>query len=652
MIRSVTAPSAVPVGGAILLRHVPPSFPPSVPRSLPGRPDTSSRRPRSLLAASLLAASVLAHAVPLGAQPPATSVAPGTRLNLVEARLSEAIRSLAAALGLNVVLADVPDRRVSFTSAGPLAAREVGAVLESILEANGLVLVQQGGVARVLPADRAPATGPLGVGFTLADPPPLGLITQLVPLQSIRADEGAETLRQLAAPTARIEPVVRSNALLITDRGANVARYLEVLARLDASAQGEAGLRTYVVPLKYAGAEDLAATLGQLFGLGTTASRSGSLADRGLGRALDTFRQREQDQFRQRQLVPAPGIVSPNASQPIAPQSAGAPSNVSAPTTFGTRGDSSGAPPAGALVGQTTIVASGPTNALIIRTQPPNFPLLRETIVALDARPVQVLLEVTVAEVALGRGAEFGIDWAAAGRATTGAAPSGAGQFGNQVTDTLPVENAGLLVRRLLRFDNLDVRALLRAVSTRNQVRVISTPEILAMNNREARILVGSKVPFIASSRLGDFSRDQAVQYQDVGTTLTIVPTVNDDDYVSVQILQEVSALTSQTLPSALNAPVITTREAATRAVLRDGQTVVIAGLIGDERSTVQTGIPLLMDIPFLGNVFRRTGVTRNRTELAIFVTPHVVRADADADRLRERARRRLEAVPAPPPEQ
>ncbi|MDF1506048.1 secretin N-terminal domain-containing protein [Roseisolibacter sp. H3M3-2] len=597
---------------------------------------------RALLAGALLSAPTVA---PLGAQTPAPA-APAARLNIVDARLADAIRSLAAALGLNVVLSDVPDRRVTFTSATALGAREVGAVLESLLEAHGLVLVQQGAVARVLPAERAPATGPVGVGLTLPDPPPLGLVTQLVPLQGIRADEGAAALRQLAAPSARIEPVARSNALLITDRGANVARYLEVLARLDTPAQGEAGLRTYVVPLKYAGAEDLAATLGQLFGVQTAAPRGGSLGDRSLGRALDTFRQREQDQFRQRSLVP--NAVTTDATRPIAPQPAGAASD---PVGVGARPDSGGPAQPGALVGQTIVVANAPTNALVIRTQPPNFPLLRETIEALDARPVQVLLEVTVAEVALGRGSEFGIDWAASSRAVTGGVANTAVQQNNRVADTLPVANPGLLVRRLLRFDDLDVRALLRAVSTRNQVNVLSTPEILAMNNREARILVGSKVPFVASSRLGDFSRDQAVQYQDVGTTLTIVPTVNDDDYVSVQILQEVSALTSQTLPSALNAPVITTREAATRAVLRDGQTVVIAGLIGDERSVEQTGVPLLADIPWLGNLFRRTSVTRNRTELAIFVTPRVVRSDAQADALRERARRRLDAVPAPPPE-
>jgi general secretion pathway protein D len=133
------------------------------------------------------------------------------------------------------------------------------------------------------------------------------------------------------------------------------------------------------------------------------------------------------------------------------------------------------------------------------------------------------------------------------------------------------------------------------------------------------------------------------VQYQDVGTTLTIIPTINQDNYVSVQILQEVSSLTNQTIQAALNAPVISTREATTRAIIRDGQTVVIGGLIGNTREKIESGVPLLKDIPVLGYLFKRQSVTTNRTELAIFVTPYLVRSDEDADAVRERARKRLE---------
>jgi general secretion pathway protein D len=443
-------------------------------------------------------------------------------------------------------------------------------------------------------------------------------VTQLVPLQSIRADEGADALRALMGKGARIETVTRSNALLITDRGANVARYLELLRTLDAAPAGESGLRTYVVNLKYAAADDLAGALGQLYGAQVANTGGGSLADRSLSRALDSFRSREAETFRSRNSGGMSGATA------AAPANGGA--------AAGAPRDSA----AGLLVGRTTIVANAPTNALVIRTAPPNYPLLRETIDALDTRPAQVLFEVTVAEIALGRGTEFGVDWSAVNRGGDVRA-----QFGNpEIPDT--GSTSGLL--RLVRLDGAGVRMMLRTLASTSDVRVLSTPEIIAANNREASILVGTKVPFVASTRLGnDVSIDRAVQYQDVGTKLSIIPTINDDGYISVQLLQEVSSLTAQTIAAAQSAPVISTREASTRAILRDGQTVVIAGLIGETRQTLEQGLPLLKDIPFLGALFKRQSITRQRTELAIFVTPYLVRTDAEADAIRERVRKRLD---------
>ena len=292
----------------------------------------------------------------------------------------------------------------------------------------------------------------------------------------------------------------------------------------------------------------------------------------------------------------------------------------------------------GGMNGQTTVVSSPPSNSLVIRTAPSNIALLRETIDSLDRRPVQVLMEVTVAEVVLGRGTEYGVNWAAA----TGTARSNRGaQFGQPlVPDSLnPIQD---FVGRVTRLGSIDVRAVLRTLASSSTVNVLSTPEILAVNNREARILVGSKVPFIASTRLGnDVAIDRAVQYQDVGTQLTLIPTINDDGYVSVQLLQEVSSLSNQTIAAALNAPVITTREASTRAIVRDGQTVVIGGLIGTSTERLDSGIPLLKDIPLLGFLFKRQTTSKARTELAIFITPYIVRTDAEADALFERARQR-----------
>lgn len=542
---------------------------------------------------------------------PTATATQGASLDFVNARLADVIRTLATMLGRTVVASDVPDVRVTFSTASPVRPADLESVFESLLESHDLMLVPKGNVAQVMPTEKAPATGTLRTGFTFPDPPPLGLVTQLVPLKSIRADEGADALRAILSKGARVEPVARSNALLITDRGVNVARYLDLLQQLDAAPAGESGLRTYVVNLKYAAADDLAGALGQLFGIQVASTNSSSLSDRSLSRTLDTFRARDADTFRQRTMPSTGAPATPPAASPR---------------------DSA----AGLLVGRTTIVANSPTNALVIRTAPPNFPLLRETIDALDTRPAQVLFEVTIAEIALGRGFEFGVDWAAVNRGG-----DVQGQFGNP---EVPDSGTTSALLRLVRLDGTAVRALLRTIASTSDVRVLSTPEIMAANNREATILVGSKVPFISSTRLGnDVSIDRAVQYQDVGTKLSIIPTINDDGYVSVQLLQEVSSLTQQTVAAALSAPVISTREASTRAVLRDGQTVVIAGLIGESRQTSDQGIPLLKDIPWLGALFKRQSTTRQRTELAIFVTPYLVRTDADADAIRQRIRDGLE---------
>lgn len=558
-------------------------------------------RPRRTGRLALRTAAVAVLALGAARAAPAQA----SRLDFQDARLVDVVRTLAALAGLNVVLADIPDKRITFSTTAPTPAAELPRLLESVLEANGLVLVQQGTVAQVYPAGPSLPTGQIRVGTDLPDPPPLGIITQLVPLQSMQADEGAAALRPLASPSARIEPVARSNALLITDRGIHVARYLELLRQLDQRPQGEAGLRTYVVPLKYAMAGDLAESLGRLYGIPVVMAGGRSMDDLALSRALEGYRQREAEAFRMR---PAPTLPGDSL-----------------------RGDS--ARP-GALVGQTTLVASGPTNALVIRTAPPNFPLLRETIQALDVRPAQVLFEVTVAEITLGRGDEFGIDWEHVGGSTTTT-------FGDPAAADSAVAS-GLLLR-FISLRNADIRAVLRTIASRSRVRVLSTPELLAMNNREARVLVGSRVPFVASTRLGnDVAIDRSVQYENVGTQLTLVPTINEDDYVSVQILQEVSSLTTRTVAAALDAPVIATREASTRAVIRNAQTAVIAGLIGTSDEEVERGIPLLKDLPLLGWLFKSRSVVRNRTELAIFVTPYIVRTDADAEALWQRVRRRL----------
>jgi general secretion pathway protein D len=547
-----------------------------------------------------------------------------TQLNYVNAPLTDVIRSLAVALGQNVVLSDVPDARVTFSTPIPVARKDLGQVLESILESHGLVLVQSGPLARVVRADKAPATGPIRYGKDLPVPPPLGLITQIVSLESIGANEAVEVLKRGASPTARIEMMPRQNAVLMTDRGSNVARYLELLRQIDIRSEGEAGLRTYVYRLKHAAPSELATTLSQLLGItvvGAEESPAKALQERSLSRSLDQFRRRELEALETRRTTPLV-TVSPTELTPD-------PSDTAAP----------GEAPPGTIVGRTTIVPSAATNALVIRTSPPNYPLLEETIQALDVRPAQVLLEVLIAEIQLDKATEFGINWSVVGQDITA-------QFGFQDFSDDALSRAQDFVVRAITLGDIDVRGLLSALSSKSRVRVLSSPHVLALNNEEARILVGSEVPFSQSTRTGLTEVvDRIVQFRDVGTQLTIIPRISQDGYVAVRLLQEVSALTNQTLEAALNAPIITVREAETSAIVRDGQTIVIGGLIAESWDKVETGVPILKDIPLLGLVFKSTSNRNSRSELAIFVTPKVVYSDEDSARQLQEERDRLRGV-------
>jgi general secretion pathway protein D len=176
------------------------------------------------------------------------------------------------------------------------------------------------------------------------------------------------------------------------------------------------------------------------------------------------------------------------------------------------------------------------------------------------------------------------------------------------------------------------IDALLSVAESRGDVKIISRPVLLASNNTEARFLVGTQRPFVQVSRslpTDTPSRDQVVQYKDVGTKLTVRPTINEDGYVSLVIQQEINAATSETQ---FDAPIISTREASTQVLVRDGQTIVLGGLRDQQWDRSHSGIPVLSGIPIIGGLFGSTSRRSNETELYLFLTPRILRTDADAD--------------------
>ncbi len=359
-----------------------------------------------------------------------------------------------------------------------------------------------------------------------------------------------------------------------------------------AGVQVGTAVQLFVIRLKHARAADVAATVNLLFGAG------GEFSGRGGGLSTPTL----SDELR-RNVVPAAGAAPPGAGAPTAP----APGAKTA-----------------TLTGPVTIVPDQLTNSLLIRASEQDFQVLKQGVEQLDIRPLQVLIEVMIVEARRDRRFSFGADLflppqsVDKGKGTVDASSVGGG--------------LGDLVIHLMNLGHAEIDATLRAAASKGDVQIVSRPVLLASNNTEARLLVGSQVPFVQVSRslpTDTPTRDQVVQYRDVGTKLTIRPTINQDGYVSLLVQQEVNAATTEVL---FDAPVISTREAATQVLVKDGQTIMLGGLRDRQKNANQSGIPVLSHIPILGGLFGRADRSTSETELYLFLTPRILKTDADAD--------------------
>jgi general secretion pathway protein D len=241
---------------------------------------------------------------------------------------------------------------------------------------------------------------------------------------------------------------------------------------------------------------------------------------------------------------------------------------------------------------------------------------------------LQVLIEVMIAEVQRSKSFALGVDASTkkTGIKGTKAATAEASQSSGGIT--------GDLVAQIMNLGAAGFSATLTAAAARGDVKILSRPIILAANNEQAQILVGSQRPFVQVSRslpTDAATRDEVVQYKDVGTKLIVRPTISPDGYVVLEVTQEVNNATNEV---AFNAPVISTRSVQTQLLIKDGQTVAIGGLRDRQRDSNQEGIPLLSSIPLIGGLFGHANRSTSETELFLFITPRVIRSDEEADSL------------------
>jgi len=449
-----------------------------------------------------------------------------------------------------------------------------------------------------------------------------GMSFALFPVQSSNAQDVADELAVLFAEDAvgslsgvvRFLPIERLNAVLaIATRPSHLRHAGEWVARLDRADAG-AGKRVFVYYARNGRASDLADVLNQVF-LGTE------------GRSEET----------QPRSAIAPGLepvelFAPQRVTPGSEETAAAEIPEVAPA-FAIEAPGEGIRRASNDSG-ISFVADERNNAVVVTATAEQFQMIEATLRRLDILPLQVLIEATIAEVRLNDGLEYGLQWAfESGNVSANSTNNPLGI----VAQAFPGFNFVL--------DTSDARVVLSALSEVTDVEVVSSPHLMVLDNQPARLQIGDQVPIAIQSSVSSIDPDSpivnSVEYFDTGVILEVTPRVNAGGLVTLDILQEVSdAIPTET--SGINSPTIQQRSIRSIVAVQSGETVALGGLIRERSTKSTTGVPVLQDIPVLGNLFKTTGQEAQRTELLVLITPRVVRGPAQAREVTEELRQRL----------
>jgi len=611
-------------------------------------------------------------------------------LNFVNADIEAVSRAMAAILRQQFVVDPRVKGTMTLYSEKALAPHEAYLNYLAALRGQGYTVVEVGGLFKVVPeADAKLQSGTVSVG----DVNRRGdqVLTQIYRLTHENANNLVPVLRPLISPNNTINANPGNNTLVITDYADNLQRIGKIIAAMDTPTTGD----VEVITLKHAVASDIAALVQRLTDSaggaaagapgGTSASvlvdpRSNSLlvrapnparlaAVRALVDKLDQPVQggnaagniwvvylKNADATKLATVLRAAysGSGATSGSNGASPSSGGTPSTQSLVNALSGQGGSTQAtapvtPSAGPSTGG-FVQADPATNALIITAPEPMYRQLRAMIDQLDARRAQVFIETMIVEVTGDDSADFGFQWQALGNVNgryigglgTNFGTGGVNIKANAAATTVTGALAGIgegfnigVVRKI--GDNYGLSAIARALQSRADTNIVSTPNLVTLDNEEAKIIVGSNVPFITGqytntgSGSSTVSPFQTIERKDVGITLRIRPQIGENGTVRMTLFQESSSLASGTAPGTSSAgPTTNKRSIESTVVVDDGQIIVLGGLIEDTFTVDKSQVPILGDIPYLGALFRSESRTKKRTNQMVFLRPVVMR-DATA---------------------
>jgi len=611
---------------------------------------------------------------PVYAENPAAGQA---TLNFVGADIESVVKAVGQYTNRTFIVDPRVKGSINLVSEQPVSKARAFQLLTSALRLQGYAVVVTDGFTKVVPeADAKLQAGPIQGGDIRGDQ----IATQIFRLNYESAPNLLAVLRPLISPNNTISANPGNNTLVITDYADNLRRLGKIVAALDSPAAGDMDL----VPIKYAIASDIAVTVNRLLegatpGQGADGGRINVLADartnsvvvrapsaaraslaKSLIAKLDqptaqpgnvhVVYLRNADAMKLAQTLRA--VVAADASTP---NPTGSPTQPSQPANQGPSGGAAGMQmqtplpstpqattlPTGGTAG--FIQADAATNTLIITASEPVYRNLRTVIDQLDARRAQVYIESLIVEISADKAAEFGVQWAGlSGDSTshyrvggvTGFATTGnnlIAQAISKVTTSNPLQPGNGLNLGIFRQQDgqLGLGALAHALESGGNTNILSMPNLITLDNEEARIIVGQNLPFktgqFTTAASGGGNPFETIERRDIGLSLRVRPQVSEGGSVKMAIYQE----TSTVAPTGDASDIVTNkRSIETNVLVDDGQIIVLGGLIEDTVTDTAEKVPGLGDIPVLGNLFKYQTRKRGKNNLMVFLRPTVIRSN------------------------
>ncbi|EPJ7987936.1 TPA: GspD family T2SS secretin variant XcpQ [Pseudomonas aeruginosa] len=549
-------------------------------------------------------------------------------INLKDADIREFIDQISEITGETFVVDPRVKGQVSVVSKAQLSLSEVYQLFLSVMSTHGFTVVAQGDQARIVP--NAEAKTEAGGGQSAPD----RLETRVIQVQQSPVSELIPLIRPLVPQYGHLAAVPSANALIISDRSANIARIEDVIRQLD-----QKGSHDYsVINLRYGWVMDAAEVLNNAMSRGQAKGAAGAqvIADARTNRLIILGPPQARAKLVQlAQSLDTPTARSANTrvirlrhndaktlAETLGQISEGMKNN----------GGQGGEQTGGGRPSNILIRADESTNALILLADPDTVNALEDIVRQLDVPRAQVLVEAAIVEISGDIQDAVGVQWAI-NKGGMGGTRTNFGNTGLSIgtllqalkDDKPPVLPDGAIVG----IGSSSFGALVTALSANSKSNLLSTPSLLTLDNQKAEILVGQNVPFNTGSYTtnseGSSNPFTTVERKDIGVNLKVTPHINDGAALRLEIEQEISSI-APSVQQVSNTDIITNKRSIKSTILAEnGQVIVLGGLIQDDVVQAESKVPLLGDIPWLGKLFRSTKDTHTKRNLMVFLRPTVV---------------------------